>query len=41
MPTLSESSVIEELIVSKETQVLEEIITFEEFPNETVTLKEL
>lgn len=41
VPTLSESSVIEELIVSKETQVLEEIITFEEFPNETVTLKEL
>lgn len=41
VPTLSESSVLEEPIVSKETQVLEEIITFEEFPNETVTLKEL
>lgn len=41
VPTLSKSSVIEKWIASKETQVLEEIITFEEFPNETVTLKEL
>lgn len=41
MPTLSESSILEELIVSKETPVLEEIIPFEEFPNEIITLKEL